>query len=64
MRSHLNRILAATQGHSPARVIENRSRCYKQLTELKNLQVNGILTSEEYASEREAVMASLKSLKS
>ena len=27
------------QGHSPARVIENRSRCYKQLTELKNLQV-------------------------
>jgi hypothetical protein len=51
------------QGHSPARVIENRSRCYKQLAELKNLQVSGILTSEEYLSEREAVMASLKSLK-
>ena len=51
------------QGHSPARVIENRSRCYKQLTELNNLQVNGILTSEEYLSEREAVMTSLKSLK-
>lgn len=54
----------SNQGHSPARVIENRSRYYKQLTELKNIQVNGILTSEEYASEREAVMASLKTLKS
>ena len=52
----------SNQGHSPARVIENRSRCYRQLTELRNLQENGVLTLEEYMSEKEAVMASLKSL--
>ena len=48
---------------SPGRVIENRSRCYKQLGELINLKASGVLSEEEYCLERKAVMASLKGLK-
>jgi len=46
----------------PGRIIEGRSRCYKQLGELMNLKASGLLSEEEYLSEREAVMASLKGL--
>ena len=47
----------------PGKIIENRSRCYKQLGELMNLKASGVFSEEEYSSEREAVMASLKALK-
>ena len=38
---------------SPAKVIENRSKCYRQLAELKNLMESGLLSEEEYTSERQ-----------
>ena len=47
---------------SPAKLIDNRSKCYKQLGELKNLMQTGLLSDEEYSREREAVMGTLKSL--
>lgn len=50
-------------GDSPAKIIENRSKCYKQLAELKNLMESGLLSEEEYASERRAVMDTLNALK-
>lgn len=42
--------------------IENRSRCYSQLSELNNLKVAGVLTEEEYAAEKCAIMNALKKL--
>ena len=52
----------STSHSSPAKVIDNRSKCYKQLGELKNLIQAGILSEEEYAHEREAITDILKSL--
>ena len=46
----------------PATTIENRSKCYKQLSELKNLWESDLLSDEEYAIEREAIMGMLRSL--
>ncbi len=48
--------------HSAAKVIDNRSKCYKQLAELNNLSTSGVLTDEEYKCEKDAIMASLKLL--
>ena len=45
---------------SPAKLIENRSRCYRQISELNNLKIAGVLTEEEYQMEKHAVMATLK----
>lgn len=47
---------------SPARVIESRSKCYKQLHDLNSLKVSGVLTEEEYTSEKEAVLTVLHKL--
>ena len=47
---------------SPAKSIESRSKCYKQLTDLKGLKAAGILTQEEYEAEKVAIMANLKKL--
>jgi hypothetical protein len=44
---------------SRAKTIDTRSKCYKQLSELKSA---GVLTEEEYQSEKEAIMATLKKL--
>ena len=55
--------ISVSSGSSPAKVIENRSKCYKQLSELKNLNDSGVLSDEEYISEKESIMQSLKSLK-
>ena len=56
-------VAVPTQSHSsPAKLIDNRSKCYKQLGELKNLMQAGILSDEEYSREREAIMGTLKSL--
>ena len=46
---------------SPAKLIDNRSKCYKQLGELKNLMQSGLLSDEEYSREREAILGTLKS---
>ena len=51
------------QSTSPAKKIDSRSKCYKQLSELNNLGENGILSNEEYMLEKGAVMAVLKQLK-
>lgn len=48
---------------SPAKQIEARSKCYKQLNELKNLKESGVLTDIEYADEKVAVLGILKKLK-
>ena len=39
---------ACRVGDSPAKVIDNRSKCYRQLAELKNLMESGLLSEEEY----------------
>ena len=53
---------ARPQVSSPGRLIDDRSKCYKQLNELNNLKSSGILSEEEYQSEKGAVMANLKLL--
>ena len=46
----------------PAKLIENRSKCYKQLADLNNLKQSGLLSDAEYASECEAITSRLKKL--
>ena len=48
---------------SPARLIDSRSKLYKQLSELQNLKSAGILTDSVYATEKETIMDLLKLLK-
>ena len=48
--------------NSPAKTIENRSRCYRQLGEIKSLYESGLLSEIEYQSEREAIKSTLKNL--
>ena len=49
-------------GNSPAKVIENRSKCYRQLTDLQNLRSQGLLSDEDYFREKDAIMGILKKL--
>ena len=53
----------STSTSSPAKLIDSRSKLYKQLTELQNLKSAGILTETEYATEKETIMDLLKQLK-
>ena len=63
-KTHLtSAVVASGVGDSPVKVIENRSKCYCQLAELKNLMESGLLSEEEYTSERQAVMDTLHKLK-
>lgn len=55
-------VTVAASGSSPAKVIENRSKCYKQLSDLKNLLDSGVLSILEYNEEKATVMATLKKL--
>ena len=50
-------------GTSPARLIDNRSKCYKQLADLNNLKQTGLLDDNEYLAERQAIMGMLDKLK-
>ena len=54
--------ISSTVGTSPAKLIDNRSKCYKQLADLNSLKQSGLLSDSEYASEREAIMSTLKKL--
>lgn len=47
---------------SPAKTIENRSKCYRQLAELKNLVQSGVLSKDEGSAERCAIMGTLHKL--
>ena len=49
-------------GISPAKAIENRSKCYRQLTDLQNLRSQGLLGEEDYFREKDAIMGILKKL--
>ena len=60
---HCPSFLAGRVGDSPAKVIESRSKCYRQLAELKNLMESGLLSEEKYTSERQAIMDTLHKLK-
>ena len=50
-------------GSSPAKLIDGRSKCYKQLSELNNLKVSRIISEDEYLAERRAIMEILSTLK-
>lgn len=60
-RSNLS--INQTNGTSPGKLIESRSKCYKQLHDLSNLKAAGILSDMEYSDEKEAVLVVLKRLK-
>ena len=47
---------------SPAKMIDNRSKCYKQLADLKSLFENNVLSKEEYDTERSVILGVLKKL--
>ena len=48
--------------NSPAKIIDGRSKCYRQLSELKNLVESGLLTDKEYRLEQDVIMNTLKKL--
>lgn len=52
---------ANSSNSSPARMIENRSKCYRQLMELHDLKSAGVLTEAEYLEEKRSVVQTLKS---
>lgn len=53
---------STSTGISPAKVIENRSKCYKQLGDLHSLKAQGLLSEEDYAREKDAITGLLKKL--
>ena len=54
---------ASTVGRgSPAKAIESRTKCYKQLADLKSLVESGVLSKEEYSDEKATIMGMLKKL--
>ena len=50
-------------GTSPTKLIDNRSKCYQQLSNLSALKQSGLLSDEEFSAEREAIMQVLNKLK-
>ena len=51
-----------TIGGSPGKLIESRSKCYRQLSDINNLKASGVLTEEEYFTEKESIMCVLRKL--
>ena len=51
-----------SSGASPARKIENRSKCYRQLKELHDLKSAGIVSDEQYEVEKRSIMMTLQNL--
>ena len=54
---------AASTCGSPSKLIEDRSKLYKQLSELHNLKSANILTEQEYVMEKDTIMELLRKLK-
>ena len=48
---------------SPARIIEQRSKLYKQLGDLSNLYKTGILSEQEYQTEKQSIVSLLQQLR-
>ena len=42
-------------GFSPAKVIENRFKCYKQLNDLHHLKMQDLLSEDDYVREKDAI---------
>ena len=53
---------SAAGAASPAKLIDNRTKCYKQLAELNNLRSTGVLNEAEYHIEKDSILATLKCL--
>lgn len=53
---------AGSRSDSPGKVIENGSKCYWQLGDIKRLWEFGLLSEDEYVRERECTMGTLKKL--
>ena len=51
-----------TTVNSPAKIIDNRTKCYKQLSDLKSLFENNVLSKEEDNAERSVILGVLKKL--
>ena len=61
----MNQVRRPTQNQiiltfSPAKIIENRSKCHRQLSELRNLKDEGLISNEDYDHERSVIMGTLK----
>ena len=56
-------LLAHGHSGSPSKLIEDRSKLYKQLSELHSLRSTNILTEEEHMIEKDTIMELLKKLK-
>lgn len=54
--------IVGSVGSSPAKVIDSRSKCYKQLSDLKNLLESRVLSEQEYNGEKATIMGMLKKL--
>ena len=57
-------VQGASSTNSDNSVIERRSRLYRQLNELRELQSTGVLTGDEYKTEKDSIMKLLAQLKS
>lgn len=53
---------AAVSSNSPAKLIESRSKLYKQLAELHNLKVTGVFDDTQYEMEKETILDLLRQL--
>ena len=45
---------------STAKIINNRSNCYRQLSEVRNLKDKGLIGDEDYDHDRSAILSMLK----
>ena len=52
----------STTVSSPAKMIDNRTKCYKQLADLKSLFENNVLSKDEFDAERSVILGVLKKL--
>ena len=53
---------SSSTSSSQAKIIENRFRCYKQLGEIQNLKLQGLLSEDDYIREKNAILLLLKKL--
>ena len=58
----LSTVPASSSNSSPAKFIENWSKCYRQLGELNNLNLSGILTEKRIYIGNGAILMTLKNL--
>ena len=56
-------VKATSTSQSPGKIIESRSKLYKQLSELRNLHSSGVLTEEQYQTEKECILGFLKEMR-